>query len=155
METIPITREGYEALKKELENLKSVERPRNIKAIEEARAHGDLSENAEFSAAKEKQAFIEGRIQDIEYKLANADIIDISGIDTDTIIFGCKVTLENIDTGDEVIYRLVGQDESDINLGKISVNSPLGASIIGKKEGDIVRIQVPAGARSYEVVEIA
>ncbi|MBW1616436.1 MAG: transcription elongation factor GreA [Deltaproteobacteria bacterium] len=155
METIPITREGYEALKKELENLKSVERPKNIKSIEEAIAHGDLSENAEFSAAKEKQAFIEGRIQDIEYKLANADIIDISTINTDKIVFGCKVTLENIDTGDEVIYRLVGQDESNINLGKISVNSPLGASIIGKKEGDIVRIQVPAGTRSYEVVEIA
>jgi len=155
LETIPITREGYEALKKELENLKSVERPKNIKSIEEAIAHGDLSENAEFSAAKEKQAFIEGRIQDIEYKLANADIIDISTINTDKIVFGCKVTLENIDTGDEVIYRLVGQDESNINLGKISVNSPLGASIIGKKEGDIVRIQVPAGTRSYEVVEIA
>ncbi|MBW1650246.1 MAG: transcription elongation factor GreA [Deltaproteobacteria bacterium] len=155
MKTIPITCEGYEALKKEFEHLKSVERPENIKAIEEARAHGDLSENAEFAAAKEKQAFIEGRIRNIEYKLANADIIDTSNIKTDKIVFGCKVTLENIDTGDEVIYRLVGQDESNIELGKISVNSPLGASIIGKEEGDIVKIQVPAGTRSYEVVEIS
>jgi len=155
LKTIPITCEGYEALKKEFEHLKSVERPENIKAIEEARAHGDLSENAEFAAAKEKQAFIEGRIRNIEYKLANADIIDTSNIKTDKIVFGCKVTLENIDTGDEVIYRLVGQDESNIELGKISVNSPLGASIIGKEEGDIVKIQVPAGTRSYEVVEIS
>ncbi len=155
MKTIPITCEGYEALKKEFEHLKSVERPENIKAIEEARAHGDLSENAEFAAAKEKQAFIEGRIRNIEYKLANADIIDTSNIKTDKSVFGCKVTLENIDTGDEVIYRLVGQDESNIELGKISVNSPLGASIIGKEEGDIVKIQVPAGTRSYEVVEIS
>ncbi len=154
METIPITAEGYETLKKELEHLKSVERPKNIKAIEEARAHGDLSENAEFAAAKEKQAFLEGRIIDIGYKLANADIIDTSNIQTDKVIFGCKVVLENIDTGDEVTYRLVGQDESNIESGKISINSPLGASIIGKKEGDIVKIQVPAGIRSYEIVEI-
>ncbi|MEZ4549095.1 MAG: transcription elongation factor GreA [Desulfobacterales bacterium] len=127
---VPITREGYERLKKELVNLKSVERPRNIKAIEEARAHGDLSENAEFDAAKERQAFIEGRIQDLEYKLGNADIIDPEKLSKDNARFGCIVVLENMDTGDEVQYQLVGPDESDIKQGLISVGSPLGQAII-------------------------
>jgi len=123
---VPITREGYERLQKELVNLKSVERPRNIKAIEEARAHGDLSENAEFDAAKERQAFIEGRIQDLEYKLGNADIIDPDKLSKDNARFGCIVVLENMDTGDEVRYQLVGPEESDIKQGRISVASPLG-----------------------------
>ena len=151
---VPITREGYERLKKELVNLKSVERPRNIKAIEEARAHGDLSENAEFDAAKERQAFIEGRIQDLEYKLGNADIIDPEKLSKDNARFGCVVVLENMDTGDEVQYQLVGPDESDIKQGRISVGSPLGQAIIGKAIGDEISIMAPGGKRNYELIEI-
>ncbi|MEZ4568634.1 MAG: transcription elongation factor GreA [Desulfobacterales bacterium] len=151
---VPITREGYERLKKELVNLKSVERPRNIKAIEEARAHGDLSENAEFDAAKERQAFIEGRIQDLEYKLGNADIIDPEKLSKDNARFGCIVVLENMDTGDEVQYQLVGPDESDIKQGRISVGSPLGQAIIGKAIGDEISIMAPGGKRNYELIEI-
>jgi len=151
---IPITRPGYERLKKELENLKSVERPLNIKAIEEARAHGDLSENAEFDAAKERQAFLEGRIMELQYKLGNADIIDTENLSKDSAVFGCKVLLENVDTGDEVTYQLVGPEESDIKEGRISVVSPLGQAIIGKTIGDEITIMAPGGRRSYELIEI-
>lgn len=155
MDRIPITPTGYEALKKELEQLKTVERPQNILAIEEARAHGDLSENAEFDAAKEKQAFIETRVQELEYKLGNADIIDPKTIKiTDKAVFGCTVVLENIDSGDEVKYQIVGPDESDIQNGKISFSSPLGKAIIGKGIGAEIRINVPGGKRSYELVDI-
>ena len=154
MKQVPITRQGYDRLKKELANLKSVERPLNIKAIEEARAHGDLSENAEFDAAKERQAFIEGRIMDLEYKLGNADVIDPDTISKDFARFGCTVLLENIDTSDEVKYQLVGPDESDINKGRISVASPLGQAIIGKQIGDEITIIAPVGKRSYELIEI-
>ncbi len=154
MERIPITREGYEALKNELEHLKTVKRPQNIKAIEEARAHGDLSENAEFAAAKERQAFIEGRINGLGYKLRNADIIDPDMLPKDRAVFACKVVLENIDTGESVKYKLVGPDESDIEKGRISVSSPLGQAIIGKKEGDEIILQAPGGKRSYELIEI-
>lgn len=154
MERIPITREGYEALKNELEHLKTVKRPQNIKAIEEARAHGDLSENAEFAAAKERQAFIEGRINELGYKLGNADIIDPDALPKDRAVFACKVVLENIDTGESVEYKLVGPDESDIEKGRISVSSPLGQAIIGKKEGDGIILQAPGGKRSYELIEI-
>jgi len=151
---IPITRPGYERLKKELENLKSVERPLNIKAIEEARAHGDLSENAEFDAAKERQAFLEGRIMELQYKLGNADIIDTENLSKDSAVFGCRVLLENVDTGDEVTYQLVGPEESDIKEGRISVVSPLGQAIIGKTIGDEITIMAPGGRRSYELIEI-
>jgi transcription elongation factor GreA len=151
---IPITRQGYDRLKKELANLKTVERPRNIKAIEEARAHGDLSENAEFSAAKERQSFIEGRIMDLEYKLGNADVIDPDKLSKDAARFGCRVMLENIDTGDEVAYQLVGPEESDINEGRISVTSPLGQAMLGKKVGDEISIMAPGGRRNYELIEI-
>lgn len=154
MERIPITREGYEVLKKELEHLKAVERPRNIKAIEEARAHGDLSENAEFDAAKERQGFIEGRINELGYKLGNADIIDPDTLPKDRAVFGCRVVLENVDTGKDVTYQLVGPDESDIDKGRISVTSPLGKAIIGKKDGDDIIVQAPGGKRTYELVEI-
>lgn len=154
MERIPITREGYESLKRELETLKSVERPQNIKAIEEARAHGDLSENAEFDAAKDRQAFIEGRINELGFKLGNADIIDTETLSKDRAVFGCRVLLENIDTGEEVRYQLVGPDESDIEKGKISVVSPLGKAIIGKEPGDEVVLNAPGGKRCYEIVEI-
>lgn len=154
MDRIPITREGYEVLRKELENLKAVERPRAIEAIEVARAHGDLSENAEFDAAKDRQAFLEGRIGELEYKLASADIIEPDTLPKDRAVFASTVLLENVDTGEEFKYQLVGQDESDIEKGKISVSSPLGKAIIGKKPGDEVLLQAPGGKRIYELVEI-
>ena len=154
MERIPITKEGYALLKSELENLKSVERPQNIKAIEEARAHGDLSENAEFDAAKERQAFLEGRIGELSYKLAAADVIDADNLPKDRVVFGSTVILENIDTGDEVKYQLVGPEESSIDKGSISVTSPLGKAIVGKETGDEITLQAPGGKRTYELVEI-
>jgi transcription elongation factor GreA len=154
LERIPITREGYESLKRELEILKSVERPKNIIAIEEARAHGDLSENAEFDAAKDRQAFIEGRISELGFKLGNAEIIDTETLSKDRAVFGCRVLLENIDTGEEVRYQLGGPDESDIENGKISVASPLGRGLIGKVPGDEVVLNAPGGKRCYEIVEI-
>jgi transcription elongation factor GreA len=154
LDRVPVTREGYEALKKELENLKRVERPQNIRAIEEARAHGDLSENAEFAAAKDRQGFIEGRIGELEYKIASADIITADNLPRDRAVFGTKVLLENIDTGEEVEYQLVGPDESDIDNGRISISSPLGKAILGKKPGDELTLEVPGGKRIYEFVEI-
>jgi transcription elongation factor GreA len=154
LERVPITREGYESLKKELEHLKSVERPRNIKAIEEARAHGDLSENAEFEAAKERQGFIEGRLNELGYKLSNADIIDTDKLPKDRAIFGNRVVLENIDTGESVEYQLVGPDESNIEKGRISISSPLGKALLGKEPGEEIALQAPGGKRSYELVDI-
>ena len=154
MDRVPVTREGYEALKKELENLKRVERPKNIKAIEEARAHGDLSENAEFEAAKNRQGFIEGRIGELGFKLANADVINPENLPKDRAVFGTRVLLENIDTGEEVEYQLVGPDESDIGNGRISVSSPLGKAILGKQPGDELTLEVPGGKRIYELVDI-
>ncbi|MDL1981593.1 MAG: transcription elongation factor GreA [Deltaproteobacteria bacterium] len=154
MERIPITREGYEALKKEIEKIKKIDRPMNIKAIEEARAHGDLSENAEFEAAKDRQAFIEGRLMEIGYRLANADIIDPDMLPKDRAVFASTVVLENIDTGETFEYQLVGPNESDIERGKISITSPLGKSIIGKKPGEEIILQAPGGKRYYELVDI-
>jgi transcription elongation factor GreA len=154
LDRIPVTREGYEALKKELATLKRIERPQNIKAIEEARAHGDLSENAEFHAAKDRQGFIEGRINDLEFKVANADIIEIKKLPKDRVVFGSMVLLENVDTGEDVKYRLVGPDESNIDKGRISIASPLGKAMLGKKPGDELTVQVPGGKRVYELVEI-
>ncbi len=151
---IPITSDGYKTLQKELQNLKSVERPVTIKAIEEARAHGDLSENAEFHAAKERQGFIEGRISELESKLAHADIIDPDSLPKDRAIFACTVILENIDTGETVEYQLVGPDESNIIKGRISVSSPLGKAIIGKQKGDKITLQAPGGKRNYELIDI-
>jgi len=154
LERIPITKQGYESLKRELEHLKTVERPRNIRAIEEARAHGDLSENAEYHAAKERQSFIEGRLGELGYKLHAVDVIDPDTLAKDRAMFGCRVLLENIDTGEEIEYQLVGPDESDIESGRISVTSPLGRAIIGKKPGDEIHFTAPSGQRSYELVEI-
>ena len=154
MERIPITKEGFITLKEELERLKRVERPENIKAIEEARAHGDLSENAEFHAAKERQSFLSGRIEDLEYKLAAADVIDTDKLPKDRAVFGSHVLLENIDTGEESEYQLVGPDESDAKKGRISIASPLGKALIGKKPCDELTLQVPNGTRCYEIVEI-
>lgn len=154
MERIPITRQGFEALKKELEKLKKVERPLNIKAIEEARAHGDLSENAEFEAAKERQAFIEARINELQMKLGHADIIDPDKLPRDRAVFGSRVVLENLDTGENVEYQLVGPDESDIKQGRISVSSPLGRALIGHEPGHEVVMEAPGGKRCYEILEI-
>lgn len=154
MKQVPITRKGFETLKKELSQLRKVERPGNIKAIEEARAHGDLSENAEFSAAKERQSFLDARINELEYKLGNAEVIDPDTLTRDKAVFGCTVVLENIDTGDEVSYQLVGPDESNIKEGRISFDSPLGKAIVGKKLGDEIVINAPGGRRNYELVDI-
>ena len=154
MERVPITQTGYDTLQKELQHLKTVERPQNIQAIEEARAHGDLSENAEFHAAKERQAFIESRLNELTYKLGNAEIIDIDNLPKDRVVFGCEVVLENVDTGESVEYRLVGPDESSIEEGRISVQSPLGLAIIGKGIGDEIEVNAPGGKRIYELVDI-
>ncbi len=154
MERIPITRKGYEKLKKELSRLKTVERPENIKAIEEARAHGDLSENAEFEAAKDRQGFLEGRINDLSYKISNADVIDPENLPRDKVVFASRVLLENIDTEESVEYQIVGPDESDIEKGLISVSSPLGKAMLSKKPGDEITIQAPGGKRNYELIEI-
>jgi len=154
LDRIPLTKQGFEALKKELANLKKHARPQNIKAIEEARAHGDLSENAEYAAAKERQGFIEGRISVLEFKLANADIIETKKLPKDRAVFGSKVVLENIETGEAVSYQLVGPDESDIENGRISVSSPLGKAILGRKPGDELSLEVPGGKRVYELIEI-
>ena len=154
MERIPITKAGYEALKEQIRQLKGTERPEIIKAIQEARAHGDITENAEFEAAKERQAFIEGKISELEYKVACADVIDPSKVKTDWVMFGCTVVLENLSTEDEVEYQLVGPDESDVSQGRISVSSPLGKAMIGKRIGDEIVVQAPGGQRRYELVDI-
>jgi transcription elongation factor GreA len=154
LKTIPITQEGYDRLKKELHKLKTVERPATIESIEVARSHGDLSENAEYDAAKDRQAFIEGRIMDLEYKIANADVIDPSTLPSDKVVFASRFVLENIDTGEEVTYQLVGQEESDIGEGRVSVSSPLGQAILGKAPGNEVKVQAPSGEKLYELVEI-
>jgi transcription elongation factor GreA len=154
LDRIPFTPQGFQNLKKELERLKRVERPSNIKAIEEARAHGDLSENAEYAAAKDRQGFIEGRISELEFKLNSADVIDPTNLPKDRAVFGSTVVLENVDTGEGVEYQLVGPEESDIGKGRISVSSPLGRAMLGKKPDDEITVQAPAGKRVYEVVEI-
>jgi transcription elongation factor GreA len=154
LEQIPITKQGYAALKKELERLKTIERPENIRAIEVARAHGDLSENAEYHAAKEKQSFLEGRIGEIGYKLGSAKVIDPATVPKDAVRFACRVLVENLDSEEEVEYMLVGPDEADIKQGKISVSSPLGSALIGKKPGDEAVVQAPGGKRVYEIIEI-
>jgi transcription elongation factor GreA len=154
VERIPMTKEGFEKLKSELERLKTVERPENIQAIEEARAHGDLSENAEYHAAKDRQGFIEGRINELQYKVASADVIDVSNVPKDRVVFASRVVLENIDTEESVEYQIVGPDESDIDQGRISLMSPLGKAILGKRPGDEIILNAPGGKRTYELVDI-
>ncbi|WP_245589017.1 transcription elongation factor GreA [Desulfatirhabdium butyrativorans] len=149
-----MTREGYDSLISELETLKRVERPKIIRAIEEARSHGDLSENAEYEAAKDKQGFIEGRISELEYKLNQADIIDPTKMPKDRAVFGSRVVLENTDTGETVQYQLVGPEESNIDEGRISITSPLGKALIGKKPSDELVLSAPGGKRCYELIEI-
>jgi len=155
LERIPMTTAGYGALKEQVRQLKEVERPDVIRAIQEARAHGDITENAEFEAAKERQAFVEGKIGELEHKIAYAEVIDPSTVNTDRVMFGCTVVLENLSTGEEVRYQLVGSDESDVRQGRISISSPLGRAMIGKEVGDRVVVQAPAGERRYELIEIS
>jgi transcription elongation factor GreA len=151
----PITVVGAEKMRAELQKLKSVERPAVIQAIAEARAQGDLSENAEYDAAKEKQGFIEGRIADLEGKLSNAQIIDPKTLDVDgRIVFGATVELEDLESGESVTYQIVGDDEADIKLGMISVSSPIARALIGKHAGDSVDVQAPGGVRQYEVLDV-
>lgn len=150
----PITRDGYNQLHKELENLKKVVRPQVIKAIEEARAHGDLSENAEYVAAKERQSFVEMKIREIEQKLANSEIMDTLPSSNGRVNFGSIVTLENLENRGTVTYQIVGPDESDIPSGKISIASPLGKALIGKEVDDEVTVQTPGGTKKYTILKI-
>ncbi len=150
----PMTRAGYVGLEQELKRLKSVERPAIVKEIELARAHGDLSENAEYHAAKEKQGHVEGRIQMLEDKLARAQVIDPSGQSLDQVRFGLTVDLEDADTGEKVTYTILGEEESDVSQGTISVSSPVARALLGKAVGDSVTVRVPKGTRQFEVLEI-
>jgi transcription elongation factor GreA len=151
----PITRKGFEQLRDELERLKRAERPKVIQAIAEARAHGDLSENAEYHAAKEHQSFIEGRIQEIETKMANAEIIEAQQLTADKVSFGSSVLLKEVESGAEKKYTLVGQDESDLKNGRISVQSPVAKALIGHKVGAVVEVQTPSKTVVYEILEIS
>lgn len=154
MTRVPITKEGYEKLKNELQRLQRVERPIIIKAIEDARGHGDISENAEFEAAKEKQGLIEGRIQELSDKVAHSQIVDLPQSVNGKVIFGCKVIVEDLETGEVSSYRLVGPYEADVQAGTISVISPLGKALIGKEEGDEIKVQTPKGIRNIEILEV-
>ncbi len=155
MSTIPITKHGAELLKQELQNLKHVERPAVINSISEARAQGDLSENAEYDAAKEKQAFIEGRIQELEGKLAAAQIIDPSTLDVEgRIVFGATVEIEDLENGKKATYQIVGDDEADLEANKISISSPIARALIGKEEGDVATFSSPGGNREVEILNV-
>ena len=155
MPMIPLTVKGAELLKAELHQLKSVQRPAVINSISEARAQGDLSENAEYDAAKERQSFIEGRIAELESKLSNAQIIDPTLLDTDgRCVFGATVELQDMGSDEKVTYQIVGDDEADIKAGKISISSPIARALIGKYSGDVATVQAPAGAREYEILDV-
>src|SRR5262245_24196420 len=154
MEKVPMTLEGYRALDEELKRLKSVERPAVIQAIQEARGHGDLSENAEYHAAKDRQGFIETRLAEIEDKLSRAQVIDVSKLSGDTVKFGARVTVYDEDTEEEAVYQIVGEDEADVREGKVSVTSPIARALIGKEVGDVVEVSAPGGARSLEILKI-
>lgn len=155
MSKVPLTKRGAEKLREELKYLKTVERPRIIKAIAEARAHGDLKENAEYHAAREQQGFVEGRIKEIEGKLSHANIIDVASLDAGgKVVFGATVDLADEDTGSEITYQIVGEDEADIKAGRISVNSPIARALIGKMEGDVATVMAPGGERTLEIVEV-
>lgn len=155
MNKVPITIKGLQKLREELQELKSVARPRVITAIAEARAHGDLKENAEYAAAKDQQSFIEGRIAELEGKISNAQVIDVSTVNAQgKVVFGATVDLVNEETGEEVTYQIVGDDEADIKTGMISISSPIARALIGKEEGDIAVVQTPSGNKEYEIVAV-
>ena len=155
MNKVPLTKKGAENLRAELHQLKTVDRPRIIQAIAEARAHGDLKENAEYHAAREQQSFAEGRIKDIEGKLSNANIIDVTSLDAGgKVVFGATVDMADEDTGEELTYQIVGDDEADIKNNMISISSPIARALIGKEEGDIAEVNTPGGIRALEIVEV-
>ncbi len=155
MEKVPITKAGFEKLKKDLETLKNVSIPENVRDIEVARAHGDISENAEYSAAKERQSFLYGKMQELENQLATSNIINLKGLNTSKVVFGCYVSLEDIDSGEEIKFQLLGPYESDISQNKISVTSPIGRALIGKSIGSEICVQTPGGTRNLEVIDIS
>jgi len=154
MDKIPMTAEGYQALDAELKRLKTIERPSVIAAIAEARQHGDLSENAEYHAAKDRQSFIEGRLAELEDKIARAQIIDVSKLSGKQVKFGATVNLIDEDSGDKSKYKIVGEDESDVKGGKISITSPIARALIGKEEGDVIEVMAPGGPKSYEITKV-
>ena len=154
MDKLPITYQGFEKLEIELKNLKSVERPNVIKSIAEAREHGDLSENAEYHAAKEKQSFIEGRIADLENKISRAEVIDTKKLKSDKIIFGATVTLGDVESKKNIIYQIVGTEEADVENGKISISSPLARALLGKKVDETIEVYSPGGSKEYEIENI-
>lgn len=151
---VPMTNRGYQLLMEELKRLKSVERPRNVREIEEARGHGDLSENAEFHAAKERQSLLDLQIRDIEDKLARAQVIEVSKLSGDKVVFGATVSLADSDTGDKMVYQIVGDHEAEPKNGKISISSPVARALIGKSEGDEVQVHTPTGVRSLEILSV-
>src|SRR5215510_4089084 len=155
MNKIPMTWEGYNRLQEELKRLKTVDRPTIIRAIAEARDHGDISENAEYHAARERQGFIEGRVMELEDKIARAEVIDVSKLSGSIVKFGATVTLADEETDEEQTFQIVGEDEADIKAGRLSVTSPLARALIGKRTGDSVEVATPRGAKSYEVVTVA
>jgi transcription elongation factor GreA len=157
MDKIPITKEGFEKLKKDLETIKNVSIPENVRDIEVARAHGDLSENAEYAAAKERQSHLYGKSQELENNLASSNIIDITGITTEKVVFGCYVTIADTDdaNAEEIKYQLIGPFESDINQNKISVTSPIGRALIGKKIDSEIVVKTPGGTRNFQIIDIS
>ncbi len=155
MEKVPITKAGFEKIKKDIETIKNVSIPENVRDIEVARAHGDISENAEYSAAKERQSFLYGKKQELENQLATSNVINLKGLKTDKVVFGCYVSLEDIDSGEKIKYQLLGPYESDINQNIISVTSPIGKALIGKRIGNEVTVQAPGGTRNFELIDIS
>lgn len=155
MTKCPITPEGLRKLQEELKRLKSVERPKVIEAIAEARGHGDISENAEYDAAKEQQAFLEKRIREIENNVALADVVDPAAMSTERVVFGLQVTVQDLDSGEEISYQIVGTDEADIAEQRISISSPVARALIGKTVGDVVQVQIPRGMRELEILDIS
>jgi transcription elongation factor GreA len=155
MTKYPITPEGLRKLQEDLKRLKSVDRPKVIEAIAEARGHGDISENAEYDAAKEQQAFLEKKIREIENNIANADVVDPAAMSTDRVVFGLQVKVQDLDTGEEITYQIVGVDEADIAKQRISVSSPVARALIGKTIGDVVQVQIPRGLRELEILDIS
>ena len=154
MEKVPVTAEGFAALDQELKRLKTEERPAIIQAISEARSHGDLSENAEYHAAKERQSFIEGRVAELEDKIARAQIIDIARLSGKNVKFGATVKLQDEDSGEKRTYKIVGEDEADVRAGKVSITSPVARALIGKEKGDIVEVSAPGGVKAFEILKV-